>query len=94
MNHANMFEKNIERVVDLVLRTIADMPEANEEASSADTADTPAGRRLVDDQARLQVTDLCGHVAVALRGLETHGVASYSRPEASAPQTHVLDVRR
>jgi len=79
---AHMLEGNIERVVETVMKKLGDFPPTDE-------ADA-----IPSLEARVTMTDLCGHVAAALRGLEMHGGdrASYIRPEPK--QNPTLDVRR
>ncbi len=96
---ATVLANNLERVVDVVLRTMADehAPEGGDEAVAEGDVGTAEPDATSEDQLRLQlrlqVNDLCGHVAVALRGMEHQGgpLASYVRPAEAAPK---LDVRR
>src|SRR5690349_13576344 len=92
MTHAKMLEGNIDRVVETVLRgwdlrMVAPLADVAGPDGTADL--TPQDQEAV----RTQVTDLCGHVAVALRGLDPHGhnLATYVRP---APKAPTLDVKR
>jgi hypothetical protein len=61
MKPAQLLEQNLDRVVDSVLRSL-------QPGRSAEAEGTPP----VEDEAttRRIMADLCGHVAVALRGLD------------------------
>jgi len=91
---AKLLENNIDRVVESVMRTINSARVADLPSAAVPLADAPERQ---EDEIRDQIIDLCGHVAVALRGLHLpHGdVASYAKPAAppAGPVVH-LDVRR
>ena len=81
MHPANLFEGNIERVVKMAMPQSSDFPQPDE-------TDV-----IMPEEVRETMTDLCGHVALALRGVEMQGgdLATYIRP---APQSPTLDIRR
>lgn len=87
-------EDNLERVIDSVVRNVSagrgavpdlDAPEAAASAGAADEA----------TEDRETLADLCGHVAHALKSLETapHPLATYRAPERPASQPTLNLVR-
>lgn len=74
-------------------------PDVLVSGSGGGTELPPDGRKdqaAMEEEIREQVTDLCEHVAEALRGMESHGgtLARYVQPRSPERQRHLLDVRR
>ncbi len=74
-------EENIERLISSVVRNVdagrGAVPDADLLEATPDSGDDAAGAR---DET---LSDLCGHVAYALKSLETgpHALATYRAPE-------------
>ncbi|HEV2644087.1 MAG TPA: hypothetical protein VGT98_15350 [Candidatus Elarobacter sp.] len=84
-----MLEQNLDRVVDSALRALVPGREAEAEGAPETGADAATSRKIM--------ADLCGHVAFALRSLESqpHPVGSFRGTIAAPPVDHPsLDVRR
>lgn len=83
---ASLLEENIERVVDSVVRNVSAGRGAVPDLDTVQ-ADVVEGGHAED---RETLADLCGHVAHALKSLDStpHPLASYRAPEApSTPPT-------
>jgi len=88
---ASLLEENIERVVDSVVRNVS------AGRGAVPDLDTVQPDVIEGDQAedRETLADLCGHVAHALKSLDSapHPLASYRAPEA-APVPPTLNLVR
>ena len=90
MKPASLLERNLDRVVDSVLCSLVPGRPAVTEDGSDPVADEATSRRIM--------ADLCGHVAIALRGLEaTPAPVGTLRATGAAPfpvQHPSFDIRR
>ncbi|MEO7216638.1 MAG: hypothetical protein ABI026_00415 [Gemmatimonadaceae bacterium] len=91
--YPSILEENIERVVESVVRNVGAgrgaVPDDDAMSSEPVTAEVAS-----EDEARETLADLCGHVAYALKTLETgpQALASYRAPEppATAPTLNLV----
>jgi hypothetical protein len=86
-----MLDENLERVIDSVVRNVS----AGRGAVPDFDALAVGGPQAEEAGSRETLADLCGHVAYALRSLDTppHALASYRPPEAPAGP-HTLNLVR
>ncbi len=86
----SLLEENIDRVVDSVVRNVTAGRGAVPDMDALEEDPAPTG----ESEARETLADLCGHVAYALKSLDTgpHALASYKAPEppASPPTLNLV----
>jgi hypothetical protein len=82
---ASLLEENLDRVIDSVVRNVNAGRGAVPDPDSMQEADVADSGTSVEDEARETLADLCGHVAHALKTLDTprHATATYRAPEAA-----------
>jgi hypothetical protein len=82
----SLLEENLDRVIDSVVRNVNAGRGAVPDPDSVQSAGTADSESPEKDEARETLADLYGHVAHALRALETphRTTATYRAPEAPA----------
>ena len=87
---SSLLEDNLDRVIDSVVRNVSAGRGAVPDMDITE-ADAPAAEA---SDARETLADLCGHVAYALKSLDSapHALASYRAPEppASPPTLNLI----
>lgn len=88
--------EELDRVIDSVVRNLNAGLSAMQDAAAAQPAEpaAPDSAGIGENEARETMADLCGHVAHALRSLDTHqrSIATYRGPEKpeSAPTLNLV----
>lgn len=82
----SLLEDNLDRVIDSVVRNVNAGLGAVPDPDSMQVVDATDRASLDEAEARETMADLCGHVAHALRALDTQprATATYRAPEAPA----------
>ncbi len=90
----SLLEENLDRVIDSVVRNVNAGRGAVPDPDSMHAVDATDPASLDEDEARETMADLCGHVAHALRALDTQprAMATYRAPEvpAAAPTLNLI----
>ena len=78
----SLLEENLDRVIDSVVRNVNAGRGAVPDPDSMRATDVADPAALDDEEARETMADLCGHVAHALRSLDTQtrATATYRAP--------------
>ena len=82
----SLLEENLDRVIDSVVRNVNAGRGAVPDPDSVQALDAVDSASASADEARETLADLCGHVAHALRALDSpqRVTATYRAPEAPA----------
>lgn len=96
MSVARFLEQNVDRVVDVALRSLA-TPSRDDRGMAQPPAElgSRAPNDAATESARATTAELCGHLVQAFRRLEVRpGIGGLYRAAAEAPRRQCVDIRR